>query len=510
MRFARRNALGMYAVYATAIASGLVVTPIVVRALGKDGYGAWSLIGAATTYLSVLDLGVSPAIVRYAAEARGRKARDEINEVGSTGLAMYAVIGFLTLPVGLVLVWALPSVGHVPHHLAGEVRIATALIVLSIALRFPLGLFNNLLVGQQRVDLQNIGNLVSTGLYAILAGIFMSRGGGLVLLAGLVLGTTLVRLTLPMLWLRSELPELQIRRRFVTRARLRELTSFSSSNFLLHVSQKIVFSTDVIVVGIVLGVRPAAVYAVAAKLFSIAFGVGTAATSLLAPAFAELQGARAEERQRRLFVSGLRVGSALMLLLAMPLLLIPDLLIDAWIHTPGYHGSYLVMSLLAAVLLLHAPLSVLTQYLMVRDRQRQLAWTYIATTVTNLVLSFALAWAWGIQGVALSTLVTDAAMLAWVIPRYAAPAAGLRVNAVVLAVVRPMLPAFAAAALVLVGVARVWHPHSLILLGLLGCLWVAVSAPLMWWLGFAEEERSSMRRVFAPRLRPARIAVEGR
>ncbi len=510
MRLVRRNTLGLYAVYAAAIVSGLVVTPIVVRALGKDGYGAWSTIGAITTYLSVLDLGVTPAIVRYAAEARGRKAPAEISEVASTGLVMYAVIGLLTLPVGALLVWVLPSIGHIPHHLAGDVRLATALIVLSIALRFPLGLFNNLLVAQQRQDLQNVGSFVSTALYALLAGVLMSRGGGLVLLAALVLGTTLVRLTLPLLWLKSELPELKVGRRFVTRARLRELTSFSSSNFLLHVSQKIVFSTDVIVVGIVLGVRPAAVYAVAAKLFSIAFSIGTAATALMFPALAELEGAQARERQRRLFLSGLRGGSALILLLAMPLLLIPDLLISAWIHTPGYHGSYVVMSLLAGVLLVHAPLSVLTLYLMVRALQRQIAWTYIVTTATNLVLSFALAWTWGIWGVALSTLVTDAAMFVWVVPRYAAPAAGLRVRSILLAIARPMLPAFAGAALVLVGVARLWEPHSLFLLGLLGCVWVAVAAPLMWWLGFSADERRAVWRVFGPRLRPARVAIESR
>jgi O-antigen/teichoic acid export membrane protein len=510
MRLFRRNALGMYAVYGAAIVSGLVVTPIVVRGLGKDGYGAWSLIGAVTTYLTVLDLGVAPAIVRYAAEARGRRARAEISEVASTGLLMYGVTGLLTLPVGSVLVWVLPKIGNVPHQLATDVRVATALIVLSIALRFPLGLFNNLLVAQQRQDLQNLGNFLSTALYALLAGVFMARGGGLVLLAALVLGATLLRLTVPLFWLRSELPELRVARRFVTRARLRQLTSFSSWNFLLHLSQKIVFSTDVIVVGIVLGVRPAAVYAVAAKLFSIAFGIGTAATSLMSPALAELQGARAEERQRRLFVSGLRGGSALMLLLAMPLMLMPDLLISAWIHTPGYHGSYLVMALLAGVLLVHAPLSVLTGYLMVRDRQRELALTYIVMTATNLALSFTLAWTWGIAGVALSTLVTDAVTFVWVVPRYAAPAAGVHVRTIVFAITRPMLPAVAGAALVLVGVARIWQPHTLVLLGLLGCLWVGVAAPLMWWLGFSPEERSSMRRVVVPRLRPARVAIESR
>src|SRR4051812_30685495 len=399
MRLLRRNAFWVYAVYAAAIVSGLLVTPIVVRSLGKHGYGAWSFIGAVTIYLSVLDLGVGPAIVRFGAEARGRRATEDLNEIASTGLAMYGAIGLVTLPIGAVLAWIVPLAAHVPHNLVAETRVATLLVVISLALRFPLGLFNNLLIAQQRWDLQNIGSFVATVLYAVLVAALLPRFGGLVLLGALTLGTTLLRLALPLLWLRRGLPELRVARRHVTRARFRELTAFSSSNFLVHVSQKIVFSTDVIVVGIVLGVGPAAVYSVAAKLFSLVFGIGTATTSLMFPAFAELEGADARDRQRALLLSGLRAGTALMALLALPLLFIPDLLIRAWIRTPGYAGSYSVMAILAGVLLVHQPIYVLTQFLIARARQREAAWASIVTTALNLGLSFLLAWLWGTWGV---------------------------------------------------------------------------------------------------------------
>ena len=156
----------------------------------------------------------------------------------------------------------------------------------------------------------------------------------------------------------------------MSRARVRELASFSSSNFLVHIAKKIVFSTDVIVVGIVLGAAASGVYAVPAKLFALAFGIGTAVTSLMYPAFAELEGAGASERQRRLLLTGLRGGTALMLLLALPFLLIPDLLIHAWIGD-GYEDGYSVLAILAGVLLVHQPIYVLTQFLIARARQRE-------------------------------------------------------------------------------------------------------------------------------------------
>src|SRR3954468_10522565 len=139
MRLLRRNVLGVYGVYAAAIVSGLVVTPVVIHAIGKRSFGVWTFIGAITIYLSLLDFGVGPSIVRFGAEARGRQASGDLDEIASTGLAMYAAIGALTLPVGLVLAWIVPWASHAPEDIVWDARVATLLVVLSLATRFPLG-----------------------------------------------------------------------------------------------------------------------------------------------------------------------------------------------------------------------------------------------------------------------------------------------------------------------------------------------------------------------------------
>jgi O-antigen/teichoic acid export membrane protein len=493
MRLLRRNALGVYALYGSAVLSGLLVTPIVIHSIGKSAFGVWSFIGSVTIYLSILDFGVSPSIIRFAAEARGRGADRDLNEVASTGLAMYALIGSLTIPIGLALAFVIPAAVGAPHHLVWDARVATLLVVVSLVARFPLGLFNSLLVAQQRWDLQYLGGIVSTVLYAALVVILMPRYGGLVLLGVLTLGATLMRLILPLLWLKRELPSLRVARSFVSRTRLRELTAFSSSNFLVHVAQKIVFSTDVVVVGVVLGSAASGVYSVPAKLFALVFGIGTAFTSLMFPAFAELEGAGATDRQRRLLLVGLRVGIALMLVLALPLLLIPDLLIKAWIGG-GFHGSYAVMAILAGVLLVHQPIYVLTQFLIARARQRQVAIVSIVVTLANLALSFVLAWTWGLPGVAVSTLVTDAAMLIWIVPRIAAPAATTSSLVLLRALWRPVLPAGVAAAGVLVLLARAWEPRTLLAFVPFGLVWAAAAGTAIWCFGLAAAERDMFRR----------------
>jgi len=148
------------------------------------------------------------------------------------------------------------------------------------------------------------------------------------------------------------------------------------------------------------------------------------------------------------------------------------------------------------VLLVHQPIYVLTQFLIARAKQREVALLSIVVTLANLALSFVLAWTWGLPGVAVSTLVTDALMLVWVLPRIAAPAASTSSFELVRALARPLVPAALAAIAVLVVVARAWEPRTLLALVPLGALWVVVAAALIWRFGLVREERNEFGRQF--------------
>ena len=420
------------------------------------------------------------------------------------GLALYGVIGAATLPIGLAIAWLVPTLVSTPDDLVWPARISTFLVVLGIALRFPLGLFNNLLLGHQRFDLQNLANFLLTALYAVLVALLIPRGGGLILLGALTLATTLLRLVLPLAWLRSELPGLRLSRLHVTRERIRELTSFSWSNFLVHLSNTVVFSTDVVVVGIVLGAEAAALYAIPAKLFSFAYGLGSVGTRLLYPALSEYEGSREIDRQRRLLLTGLRGVTAATLLLALPLLFLPGQLIEAWVGE-GYGESAAVMALLALVALVHQPIYLLTQFLIARARQQEVARVLVAAAAANLVLSVVLAFTVGIWGVALATLVVDVALLLYIVPALAAPAAEARAIDLARAMLRPVPPALAAGVVVLLGIGHLGDLDTRLELLPVGCLWALTCGLAVWRFGFDREERAVVTQQL---LRPPAAAAE--
>ena len=64
----RRNALANYANSLVALVLALVVTPLLVRGLGKEAYGTWVLVSTSVVYLNLLQFGFGQATTKYVAE----------------------------------------------------------------------------------------------------------------------------------------------------------------------------------------------------------------------------------------------------------------------------------------------------------------------------------------------------------------------------------------------------------------------------------------------------------
>src|SRR3954468_2692161 len=115
MRLLRRNVILIYGVYAATLVSGLVVTPIIVGALGTEQFGIWALIGSILGFIGLLDFGIGPSLIRFAAEQRGRNARGETSELTSTAFAIYLVLAVLSMLLAVLLAYLLPLVVDISH-----------------------------------------------------------------------------------------------------------------------------------------------------------------------------------------------------------------------------------------------------------------------------------------------------------------------------------------------------------------------------------------------------------
>lgn len=81
---------------------GILITPYIIKMLGDEEYGLYTLIGAFVGYLSILDLGLNNAIVRYVAKYKAQEDKDGEANFLAISLLIYAGIGTLLVLFGIL------------------------------------------------------------------------------------------------------------------------------------------------------------------------------------------------------------------------------------------------------------------------------------------------------------------------------------------------------------------------------------------------------------------------
>src|SRR5438128_1074087 len=95
------NACGNTAAFVAYSAVTLVLTPVVLRALGDARYGAWSFFDSFIAYLTLFDLGVAASMVRFVPRHLARDDRDGLTRLYSAGLVFFLAAAAVALAAGL-------------------------------------------------------------------------------------------------------------------------------------------------------------------------------------------------------------------------------------------------------------------------------------------------------------------------------------------------------------------------------------------------------------------------
>ena len=100
---ARKGALYNYLNLFLITVTGIFLTPFVVRHLGASQYGLYTLVGALTPYLVLLDMGMGKTITRYVAHYRAHNDTEGEARFLTTTTGIYGIISIVLLVCGAAL-----------------------------------------------------------------------------------------------------------------------------------------------------------------------------------------------------------------------------------------------------------------------------------------------------------------------------------------------------------------------------------------------------------------------
>ena len=135
------------------LASGLIIPPMLLASLGKEGYGVWLLVGQVTAYLPILDLGVSSSVGRFVAKYNAKKDYGGLSRIISSSMFLFLVSSIFVIIITLIIWPNFSKFFNLSQEYFNIGRWLILLTGLGIAIDFPFRIGKGILQGIHRFDL---------------------------------------------------------------------------------------------------------------------------------------------------------------------------------------------------------------------------------------------------------------------------------------------------------------------------------------------------------------------
>lgn len=273
-----------YLIIAINTVVGLAYTPLMLRCLGQNEYGIYSLVSSIIAYLTILDFGFGNAIIRYTAKFRAEKKQTEQWQMFGMFLCVYSLISIVAVIAGLGLYFNVDALFDrtMTAEDLSQARVMMLLLTANLAFTFPLSIFGAIITAYENYIFQRIISICRLILmYTVMVALLLCGYKAI----SLVVTTTVFNLAVLIINLVYCFRKLKINILFnkFDIAFIKEISVYSFWIFLNAIMDKIYWGTGQFVLGSLCGTIAVAIFSVAILLEQMYMQFSTAISSVLLP-----------------------------------------------------------------------------------------------------------------------------------------------------------------------------------------------------------------------------------
>lgn len=285
----------------------LASLPLALHYLSKAEFGLWALTLQVAGYIAMVDLGMGSSVARILIDHKDERANGHYGGVVKSAILVGLAQAAITLVAGLGIVWFLGAWLRVPAELGRAFLWLMIGQILLTAGLFATRIFNQLLYAWQRMDINNISQMVQliSWLGALWLGFLLGFGVYSLLFGAAVGFVSGVAINAIACFRLGCFPHAGEWGR-VTSARFKELFSYGADVFLIGLGTQLIIASQTVLVSRQLGLETAALWSVMTKAFTLVSQVLWRIVGNAMPAFSEMHVRKENERMwhrfRGLFV----------------------------------------------------------------------------------------------------------------------------------------------------------------------------------------------------------------
>lgn len=380
---------------------GLAYTPYMLRCLGQNEYGIYSLVASIIAYLTLLDFGFGNAIVRYTARFRAQGKSHEQWEMFGMFLIVYSCIGLIAIVGGLGLYFNVDALFGRTMSASdlSQARIMMLLLTFNLAFTFPLSIFGSIITAYENFVFQRVVSILriilSTGVLILVLAI------GFKAVALVVVQTVFNILTL-IINLLYCLKKLKIHIVFgkFDWAFIKEISIYSFWIFLNTIIDKIYWGTGQFILGAYVGTAAVAIYSIGILFQQMFMSFSYAFSSVLLP---KLTSMVVQNKSRSeisdIFIRTGRLQSYILQFILSGFIVFGSQFIFYWAGN-GYKDSYIISLVFMLSLYIPAIQSTGILILQARNNLKFRTITYLAISMFSIILQILFSKKYGAVGCA--------------------------------------------------------------------------------------------------------------
>ncbi len=385
------------------VAIGFLMTPIVIHILGDRYYGIWTLATTFVGMFSLMDMGLNSAVSRHVAASLGKKDYEGLNRYVNTGFYLFTGIGavslFLSGCIALGMLFFMPAMK--------DVSLFSAVIVImgaQFAIGLPINAICGLLTGSLRYDITTFLDITFKILNSTAVILVLFLGGRLLAMALASCLMALMERSFIYHFAKREVPQAEISRRFTSRGTMRELFGYSVYTFIAQIADQLRFRIPAFVVAGYITLSAVTHYNIATTLIAYYVSTVISFVVVLCPVFSRQQAQGDEAAIKKTLYFGLKVSTAIATFIGFGFVAWGNPFIERWMGVE-YLDAYPCLVLLTIGYLTDLWQSPCIGLLYGTANHHFFALTNIIEGVANFCLSLALAFHFGMIGVAVGTML---------------------------------------------------------------------------------------------------------
>ncbi|MCH5181455.1 MAG: oligosaccharide flippase family protein [Prevotellaceae bacterium] len=393
-----------YIIIGLHILTGLLYTPYMLRCLGQNEYGLYSLVASVISYLTLLDFGFGSAIVRYSAKIRATGTRSDEWSLYGMLLSGYAFIGIFVTIGGLILYANVDQMFDrtMTARELCRARVMMAFMVGNLAVTFPLSVFGSIISAYEKFVFQRITTIVRILFSTAVLVAVLSMGYKAIALVVVQTIFSIITLLINVIYCRIKLG-VKLKFNNFNFLLLKEIMIFSWWNFLGAIVDRIYWSTGQFILGIYCGSAAVAIYSVAIMLMNLYMSMSTSLNSVLLPKITIMVTKKNDSEISNLFIRTGRLQFCVLALILSGFAVFGRIFINLWAGKE-YEQSFIIALLFYLVLLGPLIQNVGLTILLARGQIQFRSLTYLAISVLCLIAQILLAKPYGIIGCAMATV----------------------------------------------------------------------------------------------------------